>query len=324
MRTKLEKIAVLTSGGDAPGMNPAIRAVVRTALACGVTPHGVERGYIGLLEGQIREMGPASVGGIINRGGTILRTGRTGEFKKKAARQKAAASLREHGIEGLVVIGGDGSFRGARALAKDTGLRVVGVPATIDNDISGTDFSIGHVTAVDTAVEAIDKLRDTADSHDRVFVIEVMGRDSGFIALSVGLCGGAEAIIIPEVKTDLVKVSAKIKAGYERGKKSCMVVVAEGAMHGLYVADELAQRTGFETRAVVLGHLQRGGSPNSLDRILASRLGAFGVRLLVDGESEKMVGVVAGKCVAADLADAWRKRKAVDKELLELAEVLSI
>jgi 6-phosphofructokinase 1 len=321
---KVTKVAVLTSGGDAPGMNAAVRAVVRMTLWAGAVPYGVERGYLGLMGGEIHEMTAASVGGIINRGGTILRTGRTAEFKKKSARQKAGRNLSDHGIEGLVVIGGDGSFHGARALAQDTQIKVIGVPATIDNDISGTDFSIGYVTAVDTAVEAIDKLRDTADSHDRVFVVEVMGRDTGFIALSVGLCGGAEAILIPEVKTDLAKVSAKIKAGYERGKKSCIVVVAEGAMHGLYVADELAQRTGFETRAVVLGHLQRGGSPNSLDRILASRLGAFAARLLMDGESGKMVGVVAGKCVSADLADAWRKRRAIDRELLELAEILSI
>jgi 6-phosphofructokinase 1 len=324
MKKDHTKIAVLTSGGDAPGMNAAIRAVVRTALSLGATPYGVQRGYAGLLDGEVTEMTAASVGGIINRGGTILRTARTDEFKKKAARQKAAENLLAQGIDCLAVIGGDGSFRGARAFAQDTGIKVIGIPGTIDNDISGTDFSIGYFTAVDTAVEAIDKLRDTADSHDRVFVVEVMGHASGFIAVSVGLCGGAEAIIIPEVKTDLAEVSAKIKAGYERGKKSCIIVVAEGAMHGLFVADQLAERTGFETRAVVLGHLQRGGPPNSLDRILASRLGSYATHLLLSGETCKMVGVVADRVVSVDIADAWRKRKSIDRELLALTQTLSI
>jgi 6-phosphofructokinase 1 len=319
------RIAVLTSGGDAPGMNAAVRAVVRTALYKGLVPYGVERGYAGLIEGKIRELNASSVGGIINRGGTVLRTARSEEFKTPEGRRSAADALRAHGIETLVVIGGDGSYRGAADLSNEhSDIRTIGLPGTIDNDIGGTDYTIGYDTAVNTAVEAIDKIRDTADSHDRVFVVEVMGRLKGFIALAVGISGGAEYVVIPTHKYDPLPIAKRIKDGYARGKKSCILVVAEGAARGIAVAADIADITGFETRTVVLGHVQRGGTPSAFDRILASRLGARAVTAAIEGASKVMVGIRADEVVVVAIEEAWAEERAVDEELLELAAMLSI
>ena len=325
MSTEPKRIAVLCSGGDAPGMNAGIRAVVRTALYHGAIPYGVMRGYAGLIEGEIKEMNASSVGGIINRGGTILRTARSEEFRTAEGRAQAADALRGHGITALVVIGGDGSYHGIRDLcAEHPDIQAIGIPGTIDNDIGGTDYTIGYDTSVNTAVEAIDKIRDTADSHDRVFVVEVMGRRAGFIALATGLSGGAEYIVIPTVAYEPNKIAKRIKEGYARGKKSCILVVAEGAARGVAVAADIQDITGFETRTVVLGHVQRGGSPTAFDRILASRMGAKAVDAALEGKSAVQIGVQADKMVMLPVETAWESRRAVDQEMLDLAVILSI
>lgn len=316
-------IGVLTSGGDAPGMNAAIRAVVRKAIYHGLKVIGIERGFWGVLHKEFKPLSLGSVADIIHRGGTILRTARCEDFKKPEFQAKAVDNLRDAGIEGLVVIGGDGSFRGALALMR-RGLPVVGVPATIDNDIVGTDFSIGFDTAVNNVVDAINKIRDTATSHERTFVIEVMGRESGHIALHAGLAGGAESILIPEIPWDLDDVIFKLQRGINRGKLHSIILVAEGAASGIEVGEEIRRRTGLETRITILGHLQRGGTPTALDRMLASRMGAAAVDLLRSGESGKMVGVVKGKIQATDLAEVVGKKKEVDREMWELAGILAI
>lgn len=319
----ISRIGILTSGGDAPGMNAAIRAIVRKAVYHGLEVVGIERGFLGLLHKEFRSLSLGSVADIIHRGGTILRTARCDDFKKPEFQRKAVENLRDAGIEGLIVIGGDGSFRGALALAR-RGFPVIGVPATIDNDISGTDFSIGFDTAVNNVVDAINKIRDTATSHERTFVIEVMGRESGHIALQAGLAGGAESILIPEIPFDLDDVIFKLQRGINRGKLHSIILVAEGAASGIEIGEEIRKRTGLETRITILGHLQRGGTPTALDRILASRMGAAAVDLLRSGESGKMVGIVAGEIHAPDLERVVEQKKRIDREMWELAGVLAI
>ena len=278
----MKRIGVLTSGGDSPGMNAAIRAVVRKAIYHGVEVFGIYHGYAGLIAGKIKKLEVGDVGDIIHRGGTILYTARCPEFKTEEGQLKGIEQLKKHGIEGLVVIGGDGSYQGAKKLTEH-GFPCVGVPGTIDNDIPGTDFTIGFDTALNTVIDAIDKIRDTATSHERTYVIEVMGRDAGDIALWSGLAGGAESILIPEADYDMDDIIARLKHGHERGKKHSIIIVAEGVGSGVEFGKKIQEATGFETRVTVLGHVQRGGSPTAFVRVLASRLGARAVELLLEG-----------------------------------------
>ncbi|NPV42836.1 ATP-dependent 6-phosphofructokinase [Koleobacter methoxysyntrophicus] len=319
----MKRIGVLTSGGDAPGMNAAIRAVVRKSIFMGREVFGIHRGYLGLINGEIKKMNLGSVADIIHRGGTILLTARCEEFKTEEGQQKAIDNLRKYGIEGLIVIGGDGSFRGALDLGK-RGFPVIGVPGTIDNDIPCTDYSIGFDTAINTVIEIINKIRDTATSHERTFVIEVMGRDSGWIALESGLAGGAESILVPEVKFNIEQICDKLLKGYRRGKLHSIIIVAEGAARGFDIGEAIKERTGFETRVTVLGHIQRGGTPTAMDRILASRLGAKAVDLLIQGERNKMVGIKGKDIVAIDLDKVLSEKKEFDFNIYELANTLSI
>ncbi|HVT12260.1 MAG TPA: 6-phosphofructokinase [Fimbriimonadaceae bacterium] len=319
----MNRIAVITSGGDSPGMNAAIRAVTRTALGRGVAVTGFLQGYEGIIKDEAFELHSHSVGGIISRGGTILRTARSQEFMTHEGRVKAIETLERHGIEGIVVIGGDGSLTGALKLHEEFEFPVMGVPGSIDNDISGTDFSIGFDTAVNTAVEAIDKVRDTAYSHDRVFVIEVMGRRNGFIAVEAGLAGGAEAILIPEVPYSLAEVCADMKSSAEKGKLSSIIVVAEGAARAGDIKDFIQRNTGFDARTLTLGHMQRGGSPTAFDRVLALRLGAFATNRLISGFRGEMVGVDGNNLVSHPLGYVLSTERIVDPERLLLAEVMA-
>jgi len=323
--TTVKRIGVLTSGGDAPGMNAAVRAVVRCAAANDLEVVGIRRGYAGLLDGEIVEMGPRSVANIIHRGGTILGTARCEEMKTPAGLQKAVGNLESFGIDGLVAIGGDGTFRGAQALSELTKVHVVGVPGTIDNDLYGTDATIGFDTAVNTALEAIDRLRDTAEAHQRLFFVEVMGRTRGFIALSVGIAGGAEDVLVPEIPTDLDELARNITAQFAAGKRASIVVVAEGddAGHAFEVAQKLGTRLVMEYRVCVIGHVQRGGSPSAQDRLLASKLGAGAVLTLVEGRSGVMVGLLNGRVVETPFEKAWKTQKELDTELLYLIKVLA-
>jgi len=322
----MRHIGVLTSGGDAPGMNAAIRAVVRTAIHAGLQVSGIYRGYQGLIEGDIVELGARSVANIIQRGGTILRTARCQAFYTPEGRAQAAAQLHAHGIDALAVIGGDGSYRGAAKLHAEHGIRVVGIPGTIDNDIYGTDVSIGFNTAINVALDAVDRLRDTAASHDRLFLVEVMGRHSGAIALYVGVAGGAEAILLPEVPVDVERVAETLVAAQQRGKSSSVVVVAEGAIDGGAMALQkvLSERCGYEARTSILGHIQRGGAPSTRDRVLASRLGFRAVRTLLEGISGVMVGIDKRGTNTVPLQAVWENKKEIDWELVEIAQVLAI
>lgn len=319
----LKKIAVLTSGGDAPGMNAAIRAVVRKGIYHHLDVYGVYNGFYGLVHGNLEKLELGSVGDIIHRGGTILRSARLPEFADVNVQKKALEQLKQQGIEGLVVIGGDGSYRGANALTK-LGFPCVGVPGTIDNDIVGTEFTIGFDTAINTVIDAIDKIRDTASSHERTFVIEVMGRDAGDIALWSGLAGGAETILIPEEKTTIDDIVDRLQRGKERGKKHSIIVVAEGVMSGVTLGEELKQKIDADVRVSVLGHIQRGGSPTATDRLLASRLGAHAVELLLEGEGGRAVGIVNNKIVDHAIANVFNQRHHIDDEVIRLAKELSI
>lgn len=317
-------IAVLTSGGDAPGMNAAIRAVVRYGLANGCQVFGVYKGYSGLLEGHIEPLVASSVANIIQRGGTILKTDRCTAFYKKSVRREAAHILIRKGIDALVVIGGDGSFTGAHLLEKENGFPTIGVPGTIDNDIAGTDDTIGFDTAVNTAIQAIDRIRDTASSHDRIFLVEVMGRSSGYIAVQTGIGGGAETIFVPEQKETLGAVVKTIERGNKRGKSSSIIVVAEGPQSGLSqkVAQGLAKR-GYKPKVCILGHTQRGGTPTAHDRMLASVLGASAVSYLLAGKSGAMVGIRKGSVVLAPFKEIVGKKKELSSDLLHLAQILA-
>ena len=323
---KPQRIGVLTSGGDAPGMNAAVRAVVRKGIAAGVEMVGVLRGYTGLIRGDFVDMNARSVSNVIQRGGTVLKTDRCKEFSEPEVRARAARHLRGHGVDALVVIGGDGSFRGAWALSQEHGIPVVGVPGTIDNDIHGTDFTIGFDTAINNAVEAIDKIRDTAAAHERLFLVEVMGRKSGFIALAVGLAAGAEMIVLPEDSMEIESICSTLTAGVERGKASSVVVVAEGKESGYVfkIAERMSQQGGAECKVLVLGHLQRGGNPSARDRILASVLGAASVDVLLAGRGGVMVGEVNGQVAEVPLSETWTHHHSIDRKVLELAKVLAI
>jgi len=323
----MKRIGLLTSGGDAPGMNCAIRAVVRTAIYHGLEVMGIDRGYAGLVDGAARQMDARSVGGIMNRGGTMLRTARCEEFKTPEGRARAAENIRRFLIEGLIVIGGDGTYRGATELAKEHNVACVGVPGTIDNDIGGTDYTIGFDTAINTALDAIDKIRDTAASHDRLFVVEVMGRGVGFIALSVGVAGGAEEILVPETPTDIDAMCRRLELGRKAGKTSSIVVVAEGDETGgaVKVGRDIRRKTHFtDVRVCVLGHLQRGGAPTAYDRIMASRLGSEAVTALLRGEKDVMVAVEKGDVFTRPMSDSWNLKKELNPHLLDLAKKLTV
>jgi 6-phosphofructokinase 1 len=313
----------MTSGGDSPGMNAAIRAVVRYGIKSGLEVYGIRRGYAGLLDEDIEPMTFASVGGIMEKGGTILRSSRCPEFVRKETRAEAAKILKKHGIEGLVVIGGEGSLHGAMFLEEEQKIPVVGIPGTIDNDIAMTDMSIGVDTCLNTVVDAIQKLKDTASSHERAFIVEVMGRSSGYIATVSGLVTGAEAIIIPEVPVNYEELANKILEERERGKINCIVVVAEGAASAYTVARHLEYRIGYETRITILGHIQRGGSPTAFDRLLASRMGVAAVEALMRGESSVMTALQGGKITTVKLDEVLKEKKRLDMELVKLAGILS-
>ena len=323
--SSLKKIGILTSGGDAPGMNAAIRSVVRTAITSQMEVIGIFAGYSGLLNGQIEPLTLSSVANIIQRGGTVLKAGRCPEFHKAEVRTQAARTLKERGIEALVVIGGDGTFTGGHLLSTEHKIQVVGVPGTIDNDIYGTEETIGFDTAVNTALEAIDRIRDTAASHDRLFIVEVMGRDSGFIAIDVGLAGGAEEVFIPENLANVDQAIQSIKRGIQRGKSSSILVAAEGQKQGRAydLAEQIRRKAGFEAKVCVLGHIQRGGPPTARDRILASRLGFASVRALQQGLTDVMVGVQSGQVVSVSLQECTTKKRRVPNELIELAQLLA-
>ncbi len=322
----MKRIAVLTSGGDAPGMNAAIRAVVRTGIELGMEVLGVSRGFAGLVDGQMRPLSARDVGGIIQRGGTILGSARSARFRTEEGRRQALVHLAERGVEGLVVIGGNGSQSGAYALLQ-MGFPVVGVASTIDNDLVGSDITIGVDTALNTALEAIVRIKDTASSHHRAFVIEVMGRESGYLALMVGIAGGAEMVVIPEVKTEAEEVARELRAAYARGKPHAIVVVAEGAACNAEVLlDHFKShhdQLGFELRATILGHVQRGGSPLAFDRLLASRLGARAAEVLAQGQSGVLVGLIKSEVTTTPLEQVAGRRKPIDLDLYNLANILA-
>ncbi len=315
------KIAVLTSGGDAPGMNAAVRAVARRGASLGIEVFGIYDGYRGLMYGQLKPLTRADVGNIIHRGGTVLGTSRCPEMHEAEGRARAAAMLTQHGIHALVVVGGDGSFRGAEALAKEHGILVIGLPGTIDNDIPGTDYTIGFDTAVNTAMDAIDRLRDTAESHQRLFFVEVMGRTSGHLAASVAIAGGAEHVLVPEIDTHPDELAESLRRGLEDGRRSTIVIVAEGDDAGgaVAIAKQVQSRTGIDARVTILGHLQRGGSPTAFDRILATRLGAHAVEALVSGQSGFALGEQQGRIVATPFHQVCGAHKGLDLTLTELA-----
>ncbi|MFY2157909.1 6-phosphofructokinase [Cytobacillus firmus] len=319
----MKKIGVLTSGGDSPGMNAAVRAVVRKAIYHNIEVYGVYGGYSGLMSGNIKRLDLGSVGDIIHRGGTVLHSARSEEFKTKEGQQKGIDQMNKHGIEGLVVIGGDGSYRGAKALTEH-GFPCVGVPGTIDNDIPGTQYTIGFDTALNTVIDAIDKIRDTATSHERTFIIEVMGRDAGDIALCAGLAGGAETILIPEAGYSMDEIAERLKKGHERGKKHSIIVVAEGVCSGVEFAKQIKETTNFDTRVSVLGHMQRGGSPTAFDRVLASRLGAYAVELILEGKGGRAVGIQNNKLVDHDIIEILDREHTLDLDLYKLSKELSI
>lgn len=304
-------------------MNAAVRAVVRAAMGRGVECYGFYQGYRGIIAEEFIKLDSPAVGGIINQGGTVLRTARCQEFRTKEGRQQAIEILNEHEVQGLVVIGGDGSLTGARTIHEEFGFPVVGVPGSIDNDISGTDFSIGFDTAVNTALEAIDKIRDTAYSHERVFVVEVMGRSNGFIAVEVALASGAEAVLIPEVPFSLLEICDNLRKARSRGKRSSIIVVAEGAARASDIKEFVQKNTGFEARYVVLGHMQRGGAPTAADRVLALRLGAMAANRLISGFQGEMVGVDGNKLVHHPLSYVLSTERTVDPDRLLLVDIMS-
>ena len=319
----MKRIGVLTSGGDAPGMNAAVRAVVRKAIYHGVEVFGIYGGFSGLMNGNMKQLNLGSVGDIIHRGGTMLLSARCDEFKTKEGQLKGVEQLKKAGIEGLVVIGGDGSYRGAEALTRH-GFPCVGVPGTIDNDINGTQFTIGFDTALNTVIDCIDKIRDTATSHERTFIIEVMGRNAGDIALWSGLAAGAETILIPEEKFDMHEICDRLKKGQERGKRHSIIVVAEGVASGTEIGKQISANMKIDTRVSILGHIQRGGSPTAFDRVLASRLGARAVELLLDHKGGRAVGISNKMVIDDDITEILNQSHSVELDLLKLSKELSI
>lgn len=319
----MKKIAVLTSGGDAPGMNAAIRAVVRSGIYNDVKIMAIKQGFNGLINANIEEMNLSSVADIIHRGGTILRTARSEEFRTEEGQRKALNVINVLGIEGIIVIGGDGSFKGAKKL-NDLGIPTIGVPGTIDNDLGYTDYTIGFDTSINTVIDAISKIRDTSTSHGRANIIEVMGRHCGDIALMAGLAGGAESIIVPEVGFNVDQVCNKLLKGRNRGKLHSIIILAEGVGGAVEMSKEIEDKTGIETRATILGHIQRGGSPTASDRILASKMGAKAVDLLLQGVGNRVVGVNGKKLIDMDIDEALSIKSNFDMETYELAKILSI
>lgn len=321
----MERIGVLTSGGDSAGMNAAIRAVVRTSLNYKRRVFGIRRGYEGLIEDDVEEMDYDSVSGILGRGGTILYSARSKAFYALEGRKTAMKTIKKHGIDGLIVIGGDGSFQGAHKLYKEFNFPVVGIPGTIDNDIGGTEYTIGYDTACNVALEAIDNIRDTAESHGRVFLVEVMGKHAGYIALETGIAAGAEDILIPEVTTDVDMVAKKILEGLKKGWRSAVIVVAEGDDAGgaFKISDIMQKKIGKDIRVTILGHIQRGGRPTAEDRIKASQLGVAAVDMLIAGQTDIMVGIVSGRVVSTKLELTWTQKRGVDSDLIRIAKLLS-
>ena len=320
----MKRIGVLTSGGDSPGMNAAIRAVVRGGIYNGMEVFGIKRGFEGLIQGDIIPMNESSVGGIIQRGGTMLKTARSMYFMEKEGFETALDTIEKNGLNGLVVIGGDGSLRGALTLAK-AGVPVIGIPSTIDNDMDYTDYSIGFDTAANTILDAISKIRDTSSSHDRISLIEVMGRRSGKLAYYAGITGGADAVLVPEIEFDMDYVCKKIKRGFDRGKMFSIIIKAEGVgIHTLDLAKELQNHLDFETRVVVLGHIQRGGSPTARDRLLASEMGFEATKLLKDGETSIALGIQGDDVMPMDLEKALLLKRDSDYTKNDLANILSI
>jgi 6-phosphofructokinase 1 len=322
----VQKIGVLTSGGDAPGMNACIRAVVRSAAQRGLDVMGIRRGYSGLLSGELVKLNRRAVANIIQRGGTFLESSRCEEIKTSEGRRKGIQILQAEGIEGLVVIGGDGTFRGAAAIAEESQIKLIGIPATIDNDVYGTDYAIGFDTAINTALEAIDRIRDTAGAFERIFFVEVMGRLSGFIALEVGIAGGAEEIIIPERETDLEDLCHALKQSFKRGKRSSIIVVAEGneVGHTVQIAQYVEYRLKASCRVCILGHLQRGGAPTARDRVLASKLGIAAIDGILSGKEGHVVSEKKGEVVYIPFHEVWENRKELDTDLLESTKVLAL
>lgn len=320
----MKKIGVLTSGGDAPGMNAAVRAVVRTGCENGMQVMGIERGYTGLINGEMYEMNLRTVSDIIHRGGTILYSARCPEFKTQAGIDKAAESCRKNGIDGLVVIGGDGSFRGARDLSL-SGIPCVGIPGTIDNDIACSDYTIGYDTAMNTIMEMVDRIRDTTESHDRCSVVEVMGRSAGYLALNAGIAVGATTILIPEVPFDIERdVIERMRRTQKTGKKHFIIIVAEGIGGVEALAREIEEKTGVESRATILGHVQRGGSPTVRDRVAASEMGNYAVKLLQNGIGNRVVAMQKEKVVDFDIYEALNMKKSIDLNLYKVAHEISI
>lgn len=324
---QVKRVAVFSSGGDAPGMNAAIRAVVRTASYHNLHIYGIYQGYEGMIDGQIERLDKGDVGNIIHRGGTFLKTARSKRFMTAEGRKQAYDSLKSHDIDGLVAIGGNGTFTGASIFSKEYGIPVVGVPGTIDNDLFGTDLTIGFDTAVNTAIEAMDRIRDTAESHNRLFIVEVMGRDTGYIALNSGIGSGAGAILIPESRLDLDTLTKHLAKVSKRQKLFSLVVVAEGNENGN--AQQLAEIIkekfpAYDTKVTIIGHLQRGGAPTALDRMIASRMGFKAVEALLAGQSDVMVGIQNEKMVLVPFEEAISKKKEIDHELLRMAEILSL
>ncbi len=321
----MKKIGLFTSGGDAPGMNAAIRAVVRMAVYKELEVFGIRYGYRGIINGDFIPLESRSVSNIIQRGGTILRTARSDEFTTREGREKAFTNLKKNGIEGLIGIGGDGTLKGLSVFMDEFPVKVIGVPGTIDNDLYGTDYTIGFDTAVNTALSTIDKIRDTAAAHERLFYIEVMGRDAGFIAVDVGIASGAEFIAIPEVETNIEELR-KMLSNYRKDKSSAIIIVAEGDREGdaFEIAGKVKDAAGYDYRISVIGHVQRGGSPTAFDRLLASRLGAAAVEKLVNGKSGVMVGQINGDIAETPLSETWEKQKGIKPGLIELARILSL
>ena len=322
---KVTRIGVMCSGGDSPGMNAGIRAVVRTALYHGIEVFGIVRGYSGMIEDDIHQMQSRSVANIIQIGGTILKTARSKEFFTKEGRQKAYNNLKKRGINGLVILGGDGSFRGAQTFSNEFDIPCIGLPGTIDKDIAGTDFTIGFDTAVNTAVQAIDKIRDTAESHDRLFIIEVMGRDAGYIALHSGIATGAENILIPEKKTDIDNLIASLQEKEKRKKLVNLIIVAEGEKGGADYIDKIIKEKipGLDTRVCILGYIQRGGSPTCFDRLIASRMGYHAVECLMEGRFNVFVGIVNNRINYIPLNEAVKKKQRINEEWMKIVKILS-
>jgi 6-phosphofructokinase 1 len=324
--SEIKSIGLLCSGGDSPGMNCAIRAVVRTAINSGLEVHGIQRGYSGLLEGNIKQMDVSSVGNIIQHGGTILQTSRCPEFHDADIRREAAHILKRKKIDALVVIGGNGSFNGAHALHQEHGIPIVGIPGTIDNDISGTDYSIGFDTAVQTAIDAVDKIRDTASSHERTFIVEVMGRKSAAIALHVGVCTGAENVVLPSEKLNIDEIASDVERGIKRGKNSSIIIVAEGEKEGLSheIQERLKSNFQIDSHVCILGHIQRGGNPSSIDRFIASGMGYLAIKELLKGESSFVTSYREGKVVSVPFSECLEKKTEYLPQYINLVKTLSI